>query len=261
MLMVNLHGVYLSGQNKMSHQDTKPNIKRVVADTFGTYPGWLVTSAIAAATCFTAIPAALDSDIPLPDQTGTVLEESITAQHQESFAALQEMKAQISLLEAETAFTGGSQELTDLKTDFGKKAVTAYTDLYLAGAGNDGAALSEENFESLRNAFAEKIANPAEFGFQEHISAAMLDETLAKTELNTQSDAARFETAKQIDGALAQSLEDQKNQENRAFTLPLIGSVFSVLMLYMLAAGVSENWGREPRRVPRRKSKSAYGNH
>src|SRR5690606_22016934 len=105
----------------MSNKDTKPNIKRVIADTFGTVPGWLVSSAIAVTACVTVIPGTIDSDLPLPDQTGSALEESITAQHQTSFAELQEMKSQISLLEAETAFTGGSAELTELKTAFGKQ--------------------------------------------------------------------------------------------------------------------------------------------
>lgn len=247
----------------MSKKDTKPNIKRVVADTFGTMPGLLVSTAVAAAVSFGTIPGMLDTEIATPDNTGTAMEESITAQHQADFAALQEMKSQIGLLEAETSFTGGSQELTDLKTTFGKQAVAAYMDLYLEGATNDGAALSEQNFEKLRTEFTETIANPAEFGFQENISAAMLDETLAQTDLNIQDGTDRFETAKQLDQQLATALENETAKKDNAFTAPLVASVGSFLLLFMLCGFVNETWGYEPRRVPRRKPKKTgpYGGH
>ncbi|TNE31965.1 MAG: hypothetical protein EP349_02925, partial [Alphaproteobacteria bacterium] len=227
----------------MSKKDTKPNIKRVIADTFGTGPSLVISTAIAAAISFGTIPGMLDSDVATPDNTGTAMEESITAQHQADFAALQEMKSQIGLLEAETAFTGGSQELTDLKTAFGKQAVAAYMNLYLEGANNEGAALSEQNFEKLRTEFTETIANPAEFGFQENISAAMLDETLAKTDLNMQDGTDRFETAKQLDQQLATALEDETAKKDNAFTAPLVASVGSFLLLFMLSGFVSDTWG------------------
>ena len=243
--------------------NTKPNIKRIVADTFGSFPGLIVSTAVAAAVSFGTIPDMLDTDVAAPDNTGTAMEESITAQHQADFAALQEMKSQISLLEAETSFTGGSQELTDLKTAFGKQAVAAYMDLYLEGASNEGAALSEQNFEKLRTEFTETIANPADFGFQENISAAMLDETLAKTDLNMKNGTDRFETAKQLDQQLATALEDETVKKDKAFTAPMVASVASFLFLFMLSGFVKDTWGYEPRRVPRRKPKKTgpYGGH
>ncbi|MBL1146736.1 MAG: hypothetical protein HND56_09505 [Pseudomonadota bacterium] len=247
----------------MSKKDTKPNIKRVIADTFGTGPGLIISTAIAAAVSFGTIPGMLDTKTTAPDNIGTAMEESITARHQANFAALQEMKSQIDLLEAETAFTDGSQELTDLKTAFGKQTVSTYMDLYLEGASNEGAALSEQNFEKLRTEFAETIANPADFGFQENITASMLDETLATTDLNMQDGTDRFETAKQLDQQLATALEEETAKKDNAFTAPLVASVASFLLLFMLTSFVDEKWGYEPRRVPRRKPKKTgpYGGH
>jgi len=244
----------------MSKRDTKPNIKRVIADTFGTGAGVILSSAIATGTIFAVMP---DTDITLPDTSGSAMEESITAQHQANFSALQEIKSNITLLEAETSFTGGSTELTELKTAFGKQAVAAYMDLYLEGARNDGAALSEENFANLRKTFAEEIANPAEFGFQKHISAAMLDETLAKTDLNTQNSADRFETAQQIDQALATALDEESRDRKSSTVLPLVLSAAAFSLLLLLSSIAKDEWEYEPRRVPRKKPKKngPYGGH
>ena len=73
-------------------------------------------------------------DVFLPDQTGSAMEASILAEHQADFAKLEQMKAEIELLESQTVLTDGSAELTQMKSDFNRLTVSAYSDLYLDGS-------------------------------------------------------------------------------------------------------------------------------
>lgn len=112
-----------------------------------------------------AIPAGMmisdkiGDEVVLPDQTGSAMEVSIMAEHQADFAKLEQMKGEIELLESQTVLTNGSAELTEMKSDFNRLAVSAYGDLYLDGSTQEnGAGLSETHFQELHNAFAEKLS-------------------------------------------------------------------------------------------------------
>ncbi len=235
-------------------QDTKPNIKRTISDTFGTPPGWLLSSLVATGLSFAIIPAVVDDNRTLPDATGTALEESVLDRHLQNFTALKELRTDIDLLKARHALTGGSEELTTLKTAFGEKALNAYKDLYLEGATAEGAAISEQNFEMLRNRFAQEIINPAELGFKSRINAGFLDETLAVTPLNSATDRERFETVREINNTMAEVKDDKLSPNGKAGLAA--GGIAFLLLILSATAGIG--WEYEPRRVPRRKPKKSF---
>jgi hypothetical protein len=124
------------------------------------------------------------------------------------------------------------------------------------GATKDGPALSEENFNRLQQAFTENVADPSAFGFHAAIDAGLLNETMAETELKTGSDVDRFQTAKAMDEKMADAVKDPAN----GYFASGLGTILSAYLLYIICASISE-WQKAPSRVPRRKSKPAYGKH
>lgn len=239
---------------------TKPNIKRKIADTFGHPVGWFASSVATAVLSLAIVPAVVDDNAVTPDAVGTAMEESVMAQHQADFSALQDMKADIALMEAQNVLIGDSEELTALKKDFGKQAVNAYTDLYLDGATQDGAAISEQNFEQLRQRFAETIIDPAALGFQTEIAPGMLDETLAQTTLNADTETDRYTLAQNIDKQLAAAQNDDSIGPYGIAGLTA-GGIAGLLLILSITMGI--NWCNEPKRVPVRKPKKStpYGKH
>jgi len=240
---------------------TKTNIKRKIADTFGDPLGWIASSVAVTALSFSIIPAVVDDNSITPDAVGTAMEETVMAQHQADFATLQDMKADIALMEAQNVLIGDNEELTALKKAFGKQAVHAYTDLYLAGATQDGAAISEQNFEKLRQTFAETVIDPSALGFQAEISSAMLDETLAKTStLDAATETARYGLAQNIDKQLTVAEDDKALGP---YGIATTTSAASALVLLILSFIMGTCWSDEPKRVPVRKPKKStpYGKH
>lgn len=201
-------------------------------------------------------------DVFLPDQTGSAMEASILAEHQADFSKLEQMKAEIELLESQTVLTDGSAELTQMKSDFNRLAVSAYGDLYLEGSTQEnGAGLSEAHFQELHQQFADNIIDPATIGFSGSVDAGMLDETLAVTDLKTGSDVERFQTVKALSQTLAehQVTAAEKNEE-----AGFIGFMSGFLIFALAMCGgavVSEKYRWEPRRIPANRPKTPYGKH
>ncbi len=243
-------------------QDTKINIKRTIADTFGTSTGLILSVGAATALSFTLIPPMVDNGYVAPDETGSAIEESILAQHHQNFADLEEVKSQIDMLKAQTSFTGGSTELTELKAEFGRQALSAYKDLYLNGSTAEGAGISEKNFEELRAHFTANIADPAEFGFQKEVKAGMLDETLAETRLRTGSELERFQTVQAVNSTLAELQKNYEEKKDKPYEVAGIISLLSFIVLFGASMAANEKWGYEPKRIPRDKPrKLKHGNH
>ncbi|MBL1146735.1 MAG: hypothetical protein HND56_09500 [Pseudomonadota bacterium] len=241
-------------------EDTKPNIKYKIGQTFGTPLAWLLCSAAAAGLNFAVIPNVMDSDIAAPDRTGTAMEQSVLEQHQNAFDALKQMKAEIELNEAKAAASGSSAAVDELKTAFGDKALNSYMDLYLSGASQtEGAAISEEAFETLRAAFAKEIVSPSTLGFSENIAAGMLDETLAETRLNQGTELDKFQTVKALDGKLTE-LHDQQSAPLAAAGLASLGTL--LLFFVLCGPAMAARWRySEPERVPVKKPQKKYGQH
>ncbi|MBL1146737.1 MAG: hypothetical protein HND56_09510 [Pseudomonadota bacterium] len=240
----------------MSNDNTRPSVKHALGKTIGTWPAWWTLTIAAGATIFTTVPDAINGEANPLDYQGVEQQQELVAQHEADFAALQEMKGQIELLEAQAGLGGENEKLTALKTTFSEKAVNDYVDLYMDGATKDGPALSEENFNRLQQAFTENVADPSAFGFHAAIDAGLLNETMAETELKTGSDVDRFQTAKAMDEKMADAVKDPAD----GYFASGIGTLLSAFLLYIICASISE-WQKAPSRVPRRKSKPAYGKH
>ncbi|TNE31966.1 MAG: hypothetical protein EP349_02930 [Alphaproteobacteria bacterium] len=241
-------------------ENTKPNIKYKIGQTFGTPLAWILCSAAATAVNFAVIPAVMDNDIAAPDQTGTAIEQSVLNQHHSAFDALKQMKAQIELNEAKAAASGSSAAVDELKTAFGDKALNAYMDLYLSGASaTEGAAISEESFETLRAEFANEIIAPSTLGFHDHIAAGMLDETLAATSLNQETELDKFQTVKALDGKLG----DFNDQQSKPFAAAGVASLGTLMLFFFLCGPTMASRWRysEPERVPVKKPQKKYGQH
>lgn len=240
----------------MSNDNTRPSVKHAVGKTIGTWPAWWTLTIAAGATIFTTVPDAINGEANPLDYQGTEQQQELVAQHEADFAALQEMKGQIELLEAQAGLGGESEKLTALKTTFSEQAVNDYVDLYMDGATKEGPALSEENFNRLQKAFTENVADPSAFGFHAAIDAGLLNETMAETELKTGSDVERFQTAKAMDEKMGDAVKDPAG----GYFASVFASLGAALLLYLMCAGVSE-WQQGPSRVPRRKPKPSYGKH
>lgn len=241
-------------------ENTKPNIKYKIGQTFGTPLAWLLCSAAAAGLNFAVIPNVMDNDIAPPDQTGTAMEQSVLEQHHNAFDALKQMKAEIELNEAKAAASGSSAAVDELKTAFGDKALNTYMDLYLSGASaTEGAAISEENFETLRATFANEIVSPATLGFSENVAAGMLDETLAETTLQQGTELDKFQTVKALDSKLG----DFNDQKSEPFAAAALASLGTFLLFFMLCGpAMAARWRySEPERVPVKKPQKKYGQH
>lgn len=204
----------------------------------------------------------LGEDVILPDQTGSAMEASILAEHQADFTTLEQMKAEIELLESQTVLTDGSAELTQMKSDFNRLAVSAYSDLYLDGSTQEnGAGISETAFQELHQHFADKIINPATIGFAETVDAGILDETLSATDLKTGSDVERFQTVKSVSKTLSDHYTTaiEKN-DDAAFKGFMSGAMIFFLIL-LSGVAVNDRYIREPRRIPSNRPKTPYGKH
>ena len=217
--------------------EKKRNIKHVVGETIGSPGGWAKTSALATAVMMVSFPLIMDNGVNAPDATGTDMSASVIAEHETDFTALQEMRADIDVLEAKAAISGSTAELSTLKEEFADKALNTYLDLYLDGASQDGAAISEEKFKELRDEFSSTIVNPEVIGFNTHIAPGMLDEVLGQTTLQTDTETDRFQTAKQIDNALAQANDDAGDP----FLYGALASFASILLL-LFGSIKAEQW-------------------
>lgn len=201
----------------------------------------------------------IESDIVLPDQTGSTMEASIIAEHQAGFSKLAQMKAEIELLESQTVLTDGSTELTQMKSDFNRLAVSTYGDLYLNGSTQEnGAGISETYFQELHDAFAEKIINPATIGFAKTVGAGMLDETLAATDLKTGSDVERFQTVKAVSHALS-AYQSTPNED--AHITGVLGGLILLFLSLLGGVNIQNKYRKEPRHIPTNRPKSPYGKH
>jgi len=239
--------------------NTKPNIKYTIGKTLGRPDAWLLCTALAAGASFAIIPNVMDSDVAAPDQIGTAMEQSVLEQHHNAFDALRQMKSEIALNEAKAAASGSSAAVDELKTAFGDKALNSYLDLYLSGASaTEGAAISEENFETLRAEFAKEIVSPATLGFNDRIAAGMLDETLAETTLNQDTELDKFQTVKALDGKLG----DFSKQQADPYFAAAMASLVNMLVLFVFCSGIASRWRHnEPERVPVKKPQQKYGQH
>jgi hypothetical protein len=201
-------------------------------------------------------------DVFLPDQTGSAMEASILAEHQADFSKLEQMKAEIELLESQTVLTDGSAELTQMKSDFNRLAVSAYSDLYLDGSTQEnGAGISETAFQELHQHFADKIIDPATIGFAKTVDAGMLDETLSATELKAGSDVERFQTVKAVSKSLSDHYTTTIEKNDDAGFAGFVGGMIIFLAMMFAGATVSDKYRWEPRRIPSNRPKTPYGKH
>lgn len=240
--------------------EKKRNLKHTAGQAFGTPKGWAVASAISTALIMTSFPLVMDEHVNAPDDTGTEMSASVLAEHQADFSTLKDMRADIEVLEAKAAVSGSTDELSTLKEEFADKALNTYLDLYLDGASQDGAAISEQSFAELRDEFSSTIVDPEVLGFQADIAPGMLDEVLSQSTLATDTETNRFQTAKQIDTALATAQADTE--------LPYLLGALSSLLTILLLLGFSSKAERWLMTEPKYKSvqskpkkPSKYGQH
>ncbi|TVQ83271.1 MAG: hypothetical protein EA357_06355 [Micavibrio sp.] len=204
----------------------------------------------------------LGEEIVLPDRIGSAMEESIMAEHQANFTQLKQMQAEIALLKSQTVLTEGSSKLTQMKSDFNRLAVNTYSNLYLAGSTQEnGAGISETNFQELRQQFSEKIINAATIGFAENINAGMLDEILAVTDLKTGSDVERFQTVKEISKALSESHASTTEKTDKASVVGFVSGTFLFFTFLFASFSMHDKYRHEPRRIPANRPKNPYGKH
>ena len=222
----------------------KRNLKQAVGQIFGNEPAWYITSMAAAASIMFASPQIFD-ETTAPDEIGTEQAASVLAEHEASFSALQEMKAEIELNEAR-ATLGGASNLADLKDAFANQAVEAYLDLYTEGVSTEGAAISEKQFQDLRDQFTQTIAKPSDLGFQSNIEVGMLDELLAEHDLTSNTDAQKYQKVKALDQAMADSLRDNQNVfADAAFTVG--GSLGAIALMFLFCGPIATRWSEEPK--------------
>lgn len=242
-------------------QHQKRNLKQAVGQVFGNEPAWYITSIVAATSIVIASPQIFDTTTA-PDEIGTEQAASVLAEHEASFSALQEMKAEIELNEAR-ATLGGASNLADLKDAFANQAVEAYLDLYTEGASTEGAAISEKQFQDLRDQFTQTIAKPSDLGFQSNIEVGMLDELLVEHDLTSNTDAQKYQKVKALDQALADSLRDNKNVfADAAFTVG--GSFGAIALMFLFCGPIATRWRDEPKYVSSKakpKKPGKYGQH
>jgi len=202
-----------------------------------------------------------------PDAIGTAQADVILAEHQATFSELQDMKTEIGLYEARTNLGGSSDELNALKDQFATQAVNAYLDLYIDGATQDGAAISEQTFAELRTEFTETIAPPSELGFNDNIEVGMLDETLAHTDLSAATDMDKYKTVTALDQQMADSYTENMNDGGKT-AVGLGGSLLGGLLLFLICGPMSgslaSRWREQPDYLEKRPSSrkpGKYGQH
>ena len=238
--------------------NTKPNPKYYAGKIWGN-PGGFALTAIAASAAM--ITPTLDTSTT-PDQIGTDQEIAIMAEHEASFDALKQMRAELEYTEARAAATGDVADVSALKEAFGEKALESFVNLYTKGASQDGAALSEENFDNLRTTFANEIMDPTTFGFSANgaLDTGSLDEILAETSLNTNNEMSKFQTAKALDDKMSEA----GGPNLLLLLLAIAGSVTVFGAGLPFCAGTVQRWGsNEPNRMPRKKASKPgrYGQH
>ena len=239
----------------------KRNLKQAVGQVFGNAPAFFITAVTATASVMISSPHIFDTTTA-PDEVGTEQAASVLAEHEASFSALQEMKAEIELNEAR-ATLGGASNLVDLKDAFANKAVDAYLDLYTDGASNDGAAISEQQFQDLRDKFTQTIAEPSDLGFQSNIEVGMLDELLSQHDLSADNDAQKYQKVKALDQAMADSFTDNQNLVGDVL-FSVGGSLASIILLFMFCGPIASGWRDEPKYVSshaKPKKPGKYGQH
>lgn len=215
-----------------------------------------------------AVPAGMslsdkfEESVVYPDRTGSAMEASIIAEHKADFAKLEQMKAEIELLESQTVLTDGSAELTQMKSDFNRLAVSTYNDLYLDGSTKEnGAGISEQAFQELHTQFSDNVINPAMIGFAEKVDAGMLDETLAASDLKTGSEVERFQTVKSLNQTLSEHHKAAVDKQEENGMLSFMGGAVLFMVFMFAGATVSDRYRREPRRIPANRPKTPYGKH
>lgn len=235
-------------------ENTQPNPKYYIGKLFNNPLSWMASTAVVGAALITPT---IEDGVML-DTIGTDQEASIIAEHQENFADLKQMRADLDYAEAHAAATGNETGLSELQESFGEKALNSYLSLYTKGASQDGAALSEENFDNLRTTFAHEIMDPETFGFHSigQSDAGLLDETLAETFLNTDDAKATFQTAKELDNKMA---EDQNTLTALTGLAGLGTAAFCWFMLHFCVS-TAGSWSREDKRIPK-KTARRYGQH
>lgn len=247
-------------------KELKRNPKQRAGEVLGnpfTFATLLTASSLG---IFAGTDVALDNT-QAPDAIGTAQAEEVLAEHQATFSELQDMKTEIGLYEARMNLGGSSDELNTLKDQFATQAVNAYLDLYLDGATQGGAAISEQTFAELRTEFTETIAPPSELGFNDNIEVGMLDETLAQTDLSAATDQEKYKTVMSLDQQMADSYEENMNDGSKA-AIGFGGSMLGALILLLICAPFSNSlatrWREQPeyieKRPPSRKP-GKYGQH
>lgn len=239
--------------------NTKPNPKYYIGKAFGNPLSFMLGLGVVAAT---AIVPTLDDNYIAPDQEGTAEQSTVLATHTERFETLKDLKEDLNYAQAQAAATGNNTEVTQLKENFGAQALSSFVDLYVSGASQDGAALSEENFDKLRHQFAENIMDPETFGFQAdgHLATGLLDESMDGMDFTQNDDQDRFQIAQQLDQKMAAGNGDLNGSTLFAI---LFSMVFAAGFL-PFCAGTAQRWSyREDKRIPRKTPKKAtrYGNH
>ncbi|TVQ83270.1 MAG: hypothetical protein EA357_06350 [Micavibrio sp.] len=240
-------------------KETKINPKYVIRQTLP--PVTFLTGLAVATAAGIGIHNGLSPEAIAPENTPTAMEESIIAQHQQNFSALEGMQAEIELLKSQTSLTGGSEELSSLQDAFNRDALSAYKDLYLNGTTSEGAGISETSFQELRTHFAENIVNPADLGFKSDVKAALLNETLAETDLRTGSDIERFQTVKEINEKLADAHLNHTNDKEMSALFTMVGALFTFIIIGVSGMGVYDSLRREPRHIRKPQKPGPYGKH
>lgn len=240
-------------------EQQKRNPKYVIGQAIGHWTGLITLTAVTSAISLTTAPIIFDKDVNEADNIGSAISETLFAESQDSIDELQDMRSYIEMEESKTSVGGSQADLATLKDAFADKALETYIDIYVNGATNEGAGLSETQFDKLRTDFTENVVSPVQLGFKENIAAGMLDETLATLDIATDSDTDKFQTAKAIDNQLA----DYANND----TSSLVGIGGSVLGFFLFLAMCirAEGWRLEEPEYKTVQSKpkkpGKYGQH
>ena len=244
----------------------KRNPKQIAGEVLGNPVTFVALLAASSMGIFAGADVALD-DRQMPDAIGTAQAEEVLDEHQASFAELQDMKTEIGLYEARTNLGGSSDELNTLKDQFATQAVNTYLDLYLDGATQDGAAISEQTFAELRKTFTETIAPPSELGFNDNIEIGMLDEILAQNNLSAATDMEKYKKATALDQQMADSYVENANDGVKVavgFGASMLSAILLFLICSPISGSLSTRWREEPeyieKRPPSRKP-GKYGQH
>ncbi len=205
------------------------------------------------------------------DNVGSAQQEELVAEHQRDLTALKTQKLELSLAEAQfdlnkdqgNTTAEDAAALTQLQDDFEQQAHKELMDLYLQGASNDGAGISEQDFYALHDTFLKATEGQIDFeamGYDPDVEHGALDDALARVDIPEDgSKFAQHNTMQEMNEYMA----EQTNNGNGIVTFTFFSTTFLLgNIIFNLLMGAGNMMADTSRKIPvgRRKKRHLSGN-